>query len=275
MQDSGSVWSRPLGQSYLQWAQTQLDQSVVDLFGYHAIQLGFPELDALRTSRIQHRWYDHTEASPLQAFAPPSFRDRPDAVAWMDSTALPLAPQSLDLVVLPHTLELSHDPHQTLREVERVLVAEGKVVIQGFNPWSLWGWRQQRSRWLTRLSVGEVFMPDHGEWLGIKRVRDWLHLLGFEVQTSAYGVYRPAWESAQWLARTEWMERAGDRWWPFGGAAYALVAIKRVRGMRWVKPIWRRSPARGRRAVTSLNSTGAHRHNPGQALGQGVPQRKT
>ena len=34
-----------------------------------------------------------------------------------DAAALPFPPASLDLVVLPHTLELSADPHQVLRRV--------------------------------------------------------------------------------------------------------------------------------------------------------------
>jgi ubiquinone/menaquinone biosynthesis C-methylase UbiE len=71
------------------------------------------------------------------------------------SVALPFAANSLDLVVLPHTLELSLDPHATLREVERVLVPEGRVVISGLNPASLWGLRQQRARIFRRFGVGE------------------------------------------------------------------------------------------------------------------------
>jgi SAM-dependent methyltransferase len=73
-----------------------------------------------------------------------------------DFDALPFPNQSLDLVLLPHTLELARDPHDTLREVERVLVPEGRVVIVGFNPASLWGLRQQRAHLDRRLGVGLV-----------------------------------------------------------------------------------------------------------------------
>ena len=40
--------------------------------------------------------------------------------------------------------------------------------------------------------------------------------------------------SQPWLNRFEWMEPAGDRWWPVFGAVYSLTAVKRVRGMRLV-----------------------------------------
>lgn len=257
MQSSSLRWQTPAGEYLLKWMQTQTDAAVGDVFGYHALQLGFPALDGLRNSRIQHRWFAHTEASPMEALPASSFASSLDAVLWLDSTALPLASQSLDLVILPHTLEQSHDPHATLREVERTLMPEGKVVITGLNPWSLWGWRQKRSKLMHRLGVGEAFLPDHVNWMSAGRVRDWLQLLGFDVHTSQFGGYRPAMATQRWLDRWSWMDSAGDRWWPFWGAAYCLVAIKRVRGMRLVKPLWRRSSVKGRRVVPSANATGS------------------
>ena len=76
----------------------------------------------------------------------------PRAALYCDFDALPFPDHSLDLVVLPHALELSRDPHLTLREVERVLVPEGRVMILGFNPASLWGLRQRFGR--ARRAVG-------------------------------------------------------------------------------------------------------------------------
>ncbi|NBO14730.1 MAG: methyltransferase domain-containing protein [Betaproteobacteria bacterium] len=259
MQSSGQLWQTPAGKYLLKWMQTQADSAVGDVFGYHALQLGFPALDALRNSRIQHRWFAHTEASPMEEQPAMTFATPLDAVLWLDTTAMPLANQSLDLVILPHTLEQSHDPHATLREVERTLVPEGKVVITGLNPWSLWGWRQKRSTLMHRLGMGQTFLPGHMNWMSAGRVKDWLQLLGFEIHTSQFGCYRPAMASQPWLDRWSWMESAGDRWWPYFGAAYCMVAVKRVRGMRLVKPLWRRSSLKGRRAVPSANAnaTGA------------------
>jgi SAM-dependent methyltransferase len=141
------------------------------------------------------------------------------------------------LVVLPHALELARDPHLALSEVERVLVPEGRVVIVGFNPTSLWGLRQWLGHWRLRLGAGsrrDLFLPKAGEFMGYRRLRDWLRLLSFEVEAGRFGCYRPPVTSMKWLSRFEWMERFGDRWWPVFGAVYFVVAVKRVRGMRLV-----------------------------------------
>lgn len=218
----------PPGRYLLDWEQTRCDQTVADIFGYHALQLGLPELQGLRASRMPHRW--------------PAAHDRPaGAVLLTDFAALPFPEASLDLVVLPHTLELSVDPHATLREVERVLVPEGKVVICGFNPTSLWGLRQRRARLYRRLGFGELYLPDTGDFIGYWRLRDWLRLLGFEVESGRFGCYRPAVRSEPWLQRLHWMDPLGERWWPIFGAVYFLVAVKRVRGMRLLEPAWRSS----------------------------------
>jgi ubiquinone/menaquinone biosynthesis C-methylase UbiE len=150
---------------------------------------------------------------------------------------LPFPNQSLDLLVLPHTLELARDPHLTLREVERVLVPEGRVMILGFNPASLWGLRQRLGHARRSIGLGRrapPFLPRSGEFLNYWRLRDWLRLLSFEVEGGRFGCYRPPYASARWLERSAWMEPLGERWWPVLGAVYFLEAVKRVRGMRLV-----------------------------------------
>jgi SAM-dependent methyltransferase len=227
----------PAGAYVLQWEQLHLDTAVTDLFGFHALQLGLPELDALRCNRMPHRWVA-TEticAQPPENTEPSTLRT---AIAlYCDFDALPFDSASLDLVVLPHALELARDPHLALREVERVLVPEGRVVIVGFNPTSLWGLRQLLGRWRLRLlthSASPLFLPGGGEFMRYRRLRDWLRLLSFEVEAGRFGCYRPPVGAQKWLARFAWMEGAGERWWPVFGAVYFVVAVKRVRGMRLV-----------------------------------------
>ncbi len=250
----------PAGCYVLQWEQTHLDLAVADLFGFHAVQLGLPELDALRANRMPHRWV--ATDTPLQHPAPPvqtvpmgdaevaakagvvEPSPRPSrpvprtAVALhCDFDALPFDSASLDLLVLPHALELARDPHLALREVERVLVPEGRVVIVGFNPSSLWGLRQWLGRLRRRFSAHptqDLFLPAEGEFLGYRRLRDWLRLLSFEVEAGRFGCYRPPLGAQKWLARFAWADRVGERWWPVFGAVYFVVAVKRVRGLRLV-----------------------------------------
>jgi SAM-dependent methyltransferase len=184
-------------------------------------------------------------SQPLSDVAPPpddsllSTLLPPERVSlYCEFDALPFPNASIDLLVLPHALELARDPHQTLREVERVLVPEGRVVIAGFNPASLWGLRQRAGR-LRQGLLGAgpahgLYLPSAGEFIGYWRLRDWLRLLGFEVEVGQFGCWRPPVKTQAWLDRYEWMDRLGDRWWPVLGGVYFLVAVKRVRGMRLV-----------------------------------------
>jgi SAM-dependent methyltransferase len=242
----------PAGRYLLEWERTRVDATVADIFGYHALQLGVPDLEGLQTNRMPHRWLatEHMPAYGGDGVGQPEF--------LCNFAALPFPASSLDLVVLPHTLEFSADPHATLREVERVLVPEGRVVICGLNPASLWGLRQRRGHLYRRLGVNSLFLPDCGEFIGYWRLRDWLRLLGFEVEVGEFGCYSPAVRSDKWLQRFDWMDRAGERWWPIFGAAYFLVAVKRVRGLRLMEPAWKTAPVRGNKAVSVANR--AHDH---------------
>ncbi len=257
----GQWLKSPPGHYLVNWEQQQMDRAVADLFGFHALQLGLPQLDGLRTNRMPHRWI----GSDSMALPEPIELPRVDASLstlsphevlslHCDFDALPFPSQSLDLVVLPHALELARDPHETLREVERVLVPEGRMVISGFNPASLWGLRQNLGRLRHRLGVGgRLFMPDEGEYIGYWRLRDWLRLLSFEVEIGRFGCWRPPFSRQSWIDGWGWTERAGERWWPVLGAVYFVVAVKRVRGMRLVG-LSRQQRARGQTAPAAVAS---------------------
>ena len=236
----------PPGQYLLDWERAQFDAALVDVFGYHALQIGLPDIDALAANRMPHRWLALTTPPPGPAPAaapPPPDGGEPRRIALVtDSAALPFAEASLDLVVLPHTLELSPDPHATLREVQRVLVHEGRVAIAGLNPASLWGLRQYRAHLLRGGGQGQLYLPEAGEFIGHWRLRDWLRLLQFELESLSFGCYAPAVRSARNLARFGWMDRVGARWWPIFGAAYFMVAVKRSAGPKLVGAAWKKSP---------------------------------
>lgn len=233
------------GRYMLAWEQARLDHAVADAFGFHALQLGLPELDGLRANRMPHRWVasdslvlpEALVLPPLDAELLSTQAPHQPIALHCEFDALPFPDASIDLVVLPHALELARDAHHTLREVERVLVPEGRVVIAGFNPASLWGLRQRAGRIKQGLGLrrdGPLFLPRAGEFLGYWRLRDWLRLLGFEVEAGRFGCWRPPLRSQPWLERCAWMDRVGHNWWPVLGSVYFLQAIKRVRGMRLV-----------------------------------------
>lgn len=207
----------PLGQYLLEKERAYLDDVTPDIFGFHAVQLGLPEFDLLRENRITHRMRVASEG-------------RPDLYASCDE--LPFATQSIDLALLPHVLEFAADPHEVLREVDRVMMPEGRLVILGFNPWSLWGLR-------SALFSREQH-PWNGRFVSLLRVKDWLALLGYDVNAGRLIAYAPPFDNQRLLRRFSFMEPAGDRWWAVGGAVYMLQAIKRVRGMRLITPAWQK-----------------------------------
>jgi hypothetical protein len=112
--------------------------------------------------------------------------------------------------------------------------------------------RQRRAHLCARLGVqvfgaSRLYLPRSGEFIGQWRLRDWLRLLGFEVEPTRYGIYQPAMRTEKWLERYAWMDGVGARWWPMLGAVYMLVATKRVRGVRLLGPAWK--PHRGLEVV--------------------------
>ena len=157
-------FSTPLGRFLLAKEQAYFDLAVADVFGYNALQLGLPGTDLLRSSRIPFRCrVGQNGATGLKA----DFRD------------LPIASNSTDLVVLPHVLEFSDNPHQILREVARVLLPEARVAIACFNPWSLWGFR--------RAFGSKAQYPWNGRFIHLPRLKDWCALLGLEITAGRMG----------------------------------------------------------------------------------------
>ena len=152
--------------------------------------------------------------------------------------ALPFAGRSVDIALLPHTLDFASDPHQVLREVDRVLAPEGHVIVLGFNPLSMWG--------ITRVFArrrGRV--PWCAHFFGVARIKDWLRLLEYEVTAGQMLYYRPPLQKESVMDRLYFLDKVGDRWWPLMAAAYLVVAKKRVYGVTPLQPTWRVNPAIG------------------------------
>ncbi len=216
------------GRYVMDWELPRIDAVVADLFGYNALQLGLPQYDLLAQNRIPLRQIAG-ESGPVDVLC--------------DLRELPFAANSIDLVVMSHILEFHSHPHQILREVERVMIPHGQLVITGFNPLSLWGLRR-------RLPNCRDEFPWTGNYISVLRLKDWLQLLSFEVERGNFGCYAPPFRQERWLKRTHFMEAAGDRWWSFAGGVYLLRAIKRVRGMRLILPPWNQKPVPNKALTT-------------------------
>lgn len=209
-----------------QWLQTALgsylhaqeqalfDDAASDVFGFNAVQIGMPQMDLLRNSRMPFCLKTDIDAGAVNC----------------EPSQLPFASGSIDLLQLPHVLEFSDTPHQTLREAERVLVPEGHIMISGFNPISTWG--------LKRMAAKKEGYPWDGNFLPLLRIKDWLALLGFEPVVTRMACYAPPCKNPAWLGRFQGLDKAGDRRWSMMGGIYFIVAKKRVLGMRLIRPTW-------------------------------------
>ena len=235
-------YASPLGHYVLAREREYFDAEVADIFGFNAVQIGLPEVDFLRSSRIPLRLRVATDG-PADLLASPA--------------EMPIASQSVDLAILPHVLEFAREPHQILREMDRIMMPEGRVIICGFNPWSLWGLRQA-------LTWSRDTVPWCGNFISLTRMKDWLALLGFDVSAGRLCCYAPPFVKDAWLERCRGFEAAGDRWWGIAGGVYLVQAIKRVHGMRLITPRWEAGPVANVARVAPL------RRQPGVSSGKVV-----
>jgi SAM-dependent methyltransferase len=220
-------WLQTALGTYLQ-AQEQVlfDEAVSDVFGFNAVQVGLPQMDLLRNSRI-----------PFCLKA-----DASDGSVNCEPSQLPFRTGSIDLLQLPHVLEFSENPHQTLREAERVLVPEGHIMISGFNPISTWG--------LKHLAAKSEGYPWNGNFLTLLRIKDWLALLGFEVMMTRTACYAPPCRNPAWLSRFQGLDKTGPRLGAMMGGVYFIIAKKRVIGMRLIRPNWQTAKLKSRLVPT-------------------------
>jgi SAM-dependent methyltransferase len=222
---SAPTWlDTPLGAAVLELETCVLAEALVDVFGFELVQLGcWGRGGEISTSaRTQHRCWLAPDAS-----GPGSIR--------AEFHALPIATGSVEAVLLPHTLEHAPHPHEMLREVERVLMGEGHVLICGFNPLGPWG--------LRHLVTRRRFPPSATRLMSEGRMRDWLELLGFEVVEVRRYLFAPPWTQHLSSRTRSWLEERGPQLVPWLAGAYLVKACKRVRTLTPIRPAWQKAPA--------------------------------
>lgn len=222
--DFSNWFSSPLGKRVFTAEEEQMQDILPDLFGYHILQYGYSaEANYLSASRIADKtilFLDNAEIKKnLKAI-------------YTSAEELPVAADSIDVIVLPHILEYSKDAHKLLREMDRVLIGDGRVVIIGINPISLWGlWHLFLCWW------GD--MPWSGRLISIPKIKDWLSLLDFEIEKTKCFFFSPPLRNEKFLKKLLPLERLGRYCWPILGGLYVVVAKKRVVPLNPIKMQWR------------------------------------
>ena len=222
----------PLGTRVLREEAALAPLALDDVFGFELLQVGAwgPARHLLDGARTQHTTLLAPEMAAGVTLCAP-----------LDS--LPFRSDCIDAIFLPHTLELVEDPYAVLREAERVLCAEGCLMICGFNPFSGWGARRVFAQFVRQ----PVFPPQTRRMLSERRLRDWVALLGFDVD-SVYGYLgllpskgrlpRPGDGTAREAPAADVTARniAAPPRAALTAGAYLLKARKHVKTMTWVRP---------------------------------------
>jgi len=207
------------GQYLLGELESRLSPMLATTFGYYSLQLGCAGLreQLQRACRVKHKFTLGEADAAAQIHASPAM--------------LPVASDSVDLVILMHHLSNTSEPHAILREVFRILIPEGKLVIIDFNPISMWGLRNILQSWLEHV-------PFKGHFYTAKRIDDWMRLLGFD-QHAHYRVgYQPPIQKPGLVRHLSWLEKVMRNWMPLLGTLNLMVYNKSISPMTPVRHRW-------------------------------------
>lgn len=221
----GAWWRTALGRALISAESELLSEALEDVFGWEFLQVGAwgAGRELLAGTRTRRR----TVVAPAALDCGPDILARP--------SQLPIASDLVDAVLLPHALEFAADPYAILREVARVLIGEGQLLVLGFSPLSLWGLRARMTR--------SGFPPGMRRILSERRVREWLVLLGFEVVAARRYLYCGPWRSGPQLhAGNAPLLRRGLLY-ALPAGAYLIKARKRVRTLTPIRPRFKEKPA--------------------------------
>ena len=249
-------FDKPCGRLLVASEMQVVNDMLPALFGYHLMQMSVSEtVELAHDSPIHHRITVHTRTNFAQS--PEKHCDgrvdskdgdkRVHLVADFDQ--LPIESDSVDVVVLHHVLDFSPNPHQVLKEVNRILIPRGHVIIIGFNPFSLFG--------LWKMFASLFSKNSHWRYSSIakRRLFDWFKLLDLEKSRITHTFFRPPFSSVILLNRFAFLERAGGKLgMPFGGV-YVILARKDIAAVTPIRAPWEKANRRLIGLATARPST--------------------
>lgn len=197
-------YQTPSGKEYAKLEHEQLAQQLTKLPGNHLLQLGSCNANWLSASRIMYK-----------CILDPTLAASPSVVAAYDE--LPFPHEFFDIVILPHVLELSANYPNVLREAARVTAGEGRLVILGFNPYSL-------------CALSKSKLPIYN-LLNVNKLRYWLKQSNCEIEQINTFFFRPLVQHEKLLTKLAFMEKLGQFCCPGLGSGYLIIARKKIEAM--------------------------------------------
>ncbi|RDI46060.1 class I SAM-dependent methyltransferase [Aquicella lusitana] len=215
-----------LGADLLNAEQALLSRMLAQHFGRHALLIGVPHQHALLSS---------TKIPCQTLISPLISREKNDSYVEGDLHELPILTGSIDLVMLPHTLEFVDNPRQLLSETCRIIKPEGLIVICGFNPYSAWGLRKR----FTKHPTG----PWSGNFIQASKVKGWLKLAEFAMEKQVAALFRPPTMHQTLYNKLHFLEQIGSICFPVLGGIYILLARAKVIPLTPIRLKWKQQPS--------------------------------
>lgn len=233
-------------QHYLEIEDHHLASLISHYAGRHLLQLNPHSFSSLSTSPIIHKIIVSSKCKPIV-----------DKIEYsiLESlyTHLPFANDSINLILMPHTLETNKATAQAiLTEAWRVLAPNGHLIMLGINPISLWG--------LYRLFSLSKKPTWDGHFHTIQTLCQWIHFLGGEIQHTESFLFRPPLSSLPGLwffKKLAWLERISPWLIPYMGGIYLIIAEKRIKRLNGLGLVWQFPPVLNNK-VLAPNARGPH-----------------
>ncbi|MDX1347509.1 MAG: methyltransferase domain-containing protein [Thiomicrorhabdus chilensis] len=253
-------WYRNPGGRLLHEQESRLlESAIANLFGYFFVQLGCTsQMDWIEFSRVSEKLILDDRIDPALVKSLSTDKNEPHSVHWIkaDLDYLPIDKESVDVMLLPHTLETVQDPYYILRQVDSMLMPEGHLVLTGFNPYACGILKNRFSK------QGKAFRE--ANLVRSQRVIEWLEVLGYDIEKVKYSTISCFAGTTSDSGKLGWrllerLERALSRMGLQFGNVYCIVARKRVDAPRMVGLSWRRTRWFNWGKAPQLASRNAHK----------------
>lgn len=210
--DLQEFYESPLGQTARRILRAQTRAIWPSLAGERVLALGY-------AAPLLRDWAQ--DAAEVAAMMPAEQgvaywpREGPNVSVLVDPSCLPLEDQSIDRVVMMHSLEGASAPQALLREIWRVMKGQGRLLMIVANRRGLWAHGDS-----TPFGVGRPY--------SLSQIKEFLRDQGFLAERAWRALYMPPTDSRLVLSMADWFERYGRACFPGFGGVLMLEAGKQL-----------------------------------------------
>lgn len=220
-------WNRWLAQAFLGKILLDAEKEAIShlldpYFGKHALLIGVSHQQNLLTTLTNFRF---------SLISPFTIQEKKWTSIEGDFHKLPILSGTIDLVILPHTLEWVDSPRQLLGEACRIIKPEGLIIICGFNPYSAWG--------LKKLVSKQKIIPWEANFIHLSKVKNWLKLADFQIEKFKPILFTPPINHPALYQKLRFLESLGSKCFLGLSGVYILMARAKVIPLTPIRLKWK------------------------------------